>query len=208
MKSKNKKVKVSKEQKKLERKKFIKENKKTLIRGLIASVFLLIAVIFITRGCSRYFVSTAGYKEIDLAYIKDDQDEIVYPYAGEILLYYYCSTTGIEQNNEKKIVSASYNTALAEIGRYTDSVHTFKTKDDKTLANIAYINKHPNEEIVVDEILYDILKSAYGHMSITNNEFNLYAGQLEAFWTYVLQMQSLGVEVATLDPNISEIKAA
>ena len=48
MKSKNKKTKVSKEQKKIERRKFIKENKKTLIKGLIASVFLLIAVISIT----------------------------------------------------------------------------------------------------------------------------------------------------------------
>ncbi len=195
-------------EKSTEKVKFWTDRKKTITRVVLALIFLGVAIFFILRGCTGFLNKGTGYQTINVNAIETDQNEDgVYPFFNEISFSYYFTVTGPNQNTQKQELEQDYNAAVSTIFRYLDSERTY-LNGTISVKNIAYINAHPNEEIVIDETLYNILKSAYQHMNDSNGEYNIYAGQLETFWRDLIEKQELGAEMSVLDPFSSTTYAS
>lgn len=126
------------------------------LRSILAVVFLLIGAGFIAYGVSSYFSGSAGWAQIE-----STASEIN---CGSDFVFLYClGESDQSAAAEKRAVTALYSDA-------TEHAFQLFTADleFEDVHNLYYINRHLNEEIEVDPVLYEAfsLLQAYGDRSI------------------------------------------
>ncbi len=160
----------------------IKSDKKSIVKRFIWFViFMLIAVISLTYGmnaCSQNLKVKKGLKEIELSSIKLSNGHFITPFENEIQLYYYVDEN--KQHNASQMLSAVTRT-YSQIAYTTfQTLHCeYEFSENKS---IAYINNHPNQEIVVSKYLFDTLKDAYEKTCLENSHYSVFSGKIKDFW--------------------------
>ena len=112
------------------------------LRVILAVVFLLVGVIAIGYGMANLSSKDAGWTEIEA-----DSSEL--NCSGDFMLLYCLGESGTSATAENKALTACYSDASEYAFRmFTNDV------EYENVHNMYYINRHPNEEMEVDDVLY------------------------------------------------------
>ena len=140
------------------------DDKHVKLRIILIVVFIIIAGVFIGITLSRQFGTKAGWTTIEVTYDENNN-------SGDFVFQYELGTKNISLTSEKNQVSKIYTESLIKIYQLLDEVNEYQT-----LKNIYYINKHINEEIEVDSVLYESLKNLnntrYIYQSLIFNQYS------------------------------------
>lgn len=128
----------------------------TGLRLLLTLVLLLAGAGFITYAFSSLFSADVGWCEIESGAAE-------YHCGGDFTFLYRLGETDLSATAEKKLITSLYSDA-------TESAFQLFTNDVayEDVHNVFYINRHPNEEIEVDPVLYKAfsLVQDYGNRCI------------------------------------------
>lgn len=125
-------------------------------RLILVMVLLLIGVCALGYSLVSFLTADAGWTTIETNSSEAD--------CSDELIFQYCLGAGdMSATAENKAVSALYTKTAAKAYQL---FHVSQGFDD--VHNLYYINQHPNEEIVVDEVLYDAFTMIenYGNRAI------------------------------------------
>lgn len=140
------------------------DDKHVKLRIILIVVFIIIAGVFIGITLSRQFGTKAGWTTIEVTYDENNN-------SGDFVFQYELGTKNISLTSEKNQLSKIYTESLIKIYQLLDEVNEYQT-----LKNIYYINKHINEEIEVDSVLYESLKNLnntrYIYQSLIFNQYS------------------------------------
>lgn len=128
----------------------------TKLRIVLASLFLVIGLGFIAFFLIRTLTEEPGWQTIELT----NQN---YMEAGEIVLNYDLGRGDTSATEEKRNLQQAYSEEMMRVYRLFDAFHAYEN-----VANVYYINLHPNEVLVVDPALYNAfaLLEAHGDRSL------------------------------------------
>lgn len=112
------------------------------LRLILAVTFLLVGVIAIACGVANLSSKDAGWTEIEAS-----SEELS---CGDDFVFLYCLGQGdVSATAENKALTACYSEAAQRAFRmFTNDV------EYENVHNMYYINRHPNEEMEVDDVLY------------------------------------------------------
>lgn len=120
------------------------------LRLTLAVIFLLVGAFFLAYGVAHMSSKDAGWNEIEVT-----SSEL--NCGGDFVFMYYLGKDGVSAATEGKELTARYSEAAEYAFRiFTNDV------EYENVHNIYYINRHPNEEIVVDDVLYDAFSLIQG----------------------------------------------
>lgn len=114
------------------------------LRLLLVGIAILIAALAFSSAISNLLTVPGGWQEIEAANPKTG-------IAQQFVLNYNIGQAGMSANAELKSVSAVYTDALEDAYRVLSNVEV------EHYTNLCTLNRHPNETLTVDEILYDAL---------------------------------------------------
>lgn len=171
---------------------------KTTIRLMITVFLFLIGIGFLSYGIIDYLSADAGYQEIEYNFLNNSEGESVYP-LEEVTLTYYFAEGGFNTNSEMNSIVEKTQDDVNYVHILFDSKNLFLNESDEVIHNLAYINQNPNTAIVVDDLLYNSLKSAYEYTVSTNGVYNVYGGEILTFW------DNVSTNSAITDPAINPV---
>ena len=153
-------------------------DKNRTLRIIAAAVLLVIGLLALTSGFMSLLGKEAGWQEIQVSSGERDC-------SGDFTLQYYFSDANASAVNS--LLQSTYEEACVKAYRL------FTPYEEVTgVNNVWYINRHPNEEITVDPVLYAAFEK------LTDSSY-LYMGPVYAYYNNLI----LGAEdayVQTLDP--------
>jgi hypothetical protein len=151
--------------------------KNIVIRIIFFVLLVVIAVLafyFALTGNKKY---ATGYQKLE-ANVDDS-----YPYLNSIVTtYMYMEGNANSIKTNLRMVNSTYTNFLRKIYALTDAANEYQN-----YISLGYINNHLNEEIVLDNDLYTILKDAYTKTN-ENKNYSIYADSLYAFWHQIYGM--------------------
>ncbi len=153
---------------------------------IISIVALIVSAIFIVVGTVK---KDSGWTEV-LASPKTDINS-----DDDFYLYYRLGTSGNNVNAELKGLSDTYTTYLEK-----SYILLNEYKEYDNYKNLAYINNHPNEEVEVDEFLYNSIKEI-----LKENNRLLYSGLLVEYYDSLILADSYDTALK-LNPYKNEDK--
>ncbi len=130
--------------------------KHTKLRLVLTILLLLVGVGLITYAISSLFSADTGWCRIE-------SNATSYNCGEDFTFLYELGNAGMSATSEKKAITSLYSDATERAFRlFTNDV----AYDE--VCNVYYINRHPNEELTVDEVLYEAfsLIRDYGDRSI------------------------------------------
>ncbi len=112
------------------------------LRLILAVAFLVMGAFFIAYGVANLSLKKPGWSEIEVSSSE-------YNCSGDFVFLYCLGSGDISATAENKALTACYSDA-------TEYAFQMFTKDVayENVHNMYYINRHPNEELEVDDILY------------------------------------------------------
>lgn len=115
-------------------------------RTAAAVLLLVVGVALIVYSFTNFLSTDAGWQEIEADAARG------FHCGGDFTFLYELGNGEISVNSEKKELTALYSDAAkTAYGIFNADVEI------EGVANLWYLNHHPNEEIVVDEVLYNAL---------------------------------------------------
>ncbi|MDE6363916.1 MAG: hypothetical protein K2L86_06580 [Lachnospiraceae bacterium] len=124
---------------------------------------LILTILLIVVGVGALGYSLIAYLTADTGWTTIEAASSELNCSDELIFQYHIGTGELSATAEKKAVSALYTETTAKAYQL---FHTSMLFDG--VKNLYYINQHPNEEIVVDEVLYKAfsLLEKYGNRMI------------------------------------------
>lgn len=156
-------------------------------------IFLVVLLIMIAAGSFAYGVNAflsrnAGWQEIN-ANSRNDAANC----SQDFVFMYNLGASGAGATVEGKAIVALYTDATEQ------AYQLFHTKEGfEYVNNIYYINRHPNEEIIVDDMLY----KAFDLISQMGNR-NIYMGPVYMQYDDIFYCQE-DYQLADFDPYVNE----
>lgn len=156
-------------------------------------IFLVVLLIMIAAGSFAYGINAflsrnAGWQEIN-ANSRNDAANC----SQDFVFMYNLGASGAGATVEGKAIVALYTDATEQ------AYQLFHTKEEfEYVNNIYYINRHPNEEIIVDDMLY----KAFDLISQTGNR-NIYMGPVYMQYDDIFYCQE-DYQLADFDPYVNE----
>lgn len=159
-------------------------------RFVAAAVLLAVGVAAFAYAAHSSISAESGWTEIQA----DSGAET--NCGGEFVFLYCLGTNGMSPTAEKKAVTALYTQAARK-------AYMLFTCDEEFqgMANICYINRHPNEEIQVDALLYETFSLLQEHGSR-----QLYLGPVYDIYDNVFYCEE-DWQLADYDPRLNEDRA-
>lgn len=121
-------------------------DKHLLLRLVLFALALAVAAVSFTQGISALLTPMGGWQEI-----KATGREI--SLGDELNLYYELGTSGISPTTERKQLSVLYTQACVDAYRLFAETECFNG-----VRNLAQVNLHPGEVVMVDPALYSALE--------------------------------------------------
>ncbi len=116
------------------------------------------------------------------------------------LVYYLDNSNGSSTNNKYQTIK---DFVLEKAKYFFDLFYSFEDHDEK---GMNYINAHPNEDIQINELLYNSLLDAY---TKSNDNYSIFGGLLstyyESTWTY-FKVNTDSLTSKTIANDIAKIK--
>ncbi len=164
-----------------------KMSRKQVIRRVIIIVLLVaVAAVSFASGLTSYFSATKGWNEITVS------SSIM---TGEEFTFVYNLGAGdVSANTENKAITSLYTSALETTYQL---FNVYEEYDD--VVNLKTINDNPNQELVVDDILY----SAFERLLEADNRY-IYLGPIYYYYDYVFSALS-DYEASQYDHMIDEV---
>ena len=155
-------------------------------RLILICVLVVIAAVAFTAGVMSFVKGDPGWRAIEVTTGEVNcSEEFVFK-------YYFPSTRGAASAANKQIVSLYTEATQKAYWLFNaDEVHS----ENK---NIAYLNRHPNETVTVDPVLYNALEMLEG-----SGGRHLYLAEVYSQYDNVFLSETDG-EAATQDPARSE----
>lgn len=155
-------------------------------RLILICVLVVIAAVAFTAGVMSFVKGDPGWRTIEVTTGEVNcSEEFVFK-------YYFPSTRGAASAANKQIVSLYTEATQKAYWLFNaDEVHS-------EIKNIAYLNRHPNETVTVDPVLYDALEMLEG-----SGGRHLYLAEVYSQYDNVFLSETDG-EAATQDPARSE----
>ncbi|MCD7812493.1 MAG: hypothetical protein LUH20_00310 [Lachnospiraceae bacterium] len=114
------------------------------LRLVFVILFAIVGISALANGVLGLLSSDDGWQEIEADSSSTGNN------GSEFIFEYYLGASGLSVSAEKKALISLYTSALETAYQNFHNEESFDGVN-----NICYINAHPNEEIVVDDILYD-----------------------------------------------------
>ncbi|MCD7842657.1 MAG: hypothetical protein LUG56_09350 [Lachnospiraceae bacterium] len=114
------------------------------LRLFFTVIFAIVGITLLVQGVLGLLNANDGWQEIEADSTSSDNG------GSEFIFEYYLGAGGISATAEKKALVSLYTSALETAWQ---NFHNEETYDG--VYNVCYINAHPNEEIVVDDVLYN-----------------------------------------------------
>ncbi|MDE7202686.1 MAG: hypothetical protein K2O91_12485 [Lachnospiraceae bacterium] len=112
------------------------------LRLILAVVFLVMGAFFIAYSVANLSSKESGWNEIEV-------QSSEYNCSGDFVFLYCLGEGDVSATAENKAISACYSNATEyAFQMFTNDV------EYESIHNMYYINRHPNQEIEVDDILY------------------------------------------------------
>ncbi len=112
------------------------------LRLILTVVFLIVGAFFIAFGVANLSSKEAGWTEIEVSSSELNCSE-------DFVFIYRLGESGTSTTAENKAITARYSEAVEYAFRmFTNDV------EYENVHNMYYISRHPNEEMVVDDVLY------------------------------------------------------
>ncbi len=163
-------------------------DKNVLFRAILVGVLLVIGVSSIAYGVKSLLQVESGWTEIHADASADTN------LSNEFVFMYNLGTNSeLSVTAENKAVIAVYTDVMVKVYELFHNGQEFENVN-----NIYYINKHPNEEIVVDDMLY----AAFSVISEYENR-NIYLAPVYAQYNNLFYCED-DVELVTFDPYLNE----
>ena len=155
-------------------------------RLILICVLVVIAAVAFTAGVMSFVKGDPGWRTIEVTTGEVNcSEEFVFK-------YYFPSTRGAASAANKQIVSLYTEATQKAYWLFNaDEVHS-------EIKNIAYLNRHPNETVTVDPVLYNALEMLEG-----SGGRYLYLAEIYSQYDNVFLSETDG-EAATQDPARSE----
>ena len=113
------------------------------LRFVIVAILIIIAVVSFTYGIRAFLTVNKGWTEIKTNSSADTN------IGNEFVFMYNLGSGDMSATAENKILVSLYSDVMV------DAYELFHTNEEfEHVNNVCYINQHPNEEIVVDTMLY------------------------------------------------------
>ena len=157
------------------------KNKK--LRQILIVVLLAVAVVSITTGIMSLLNKESGWQKVEITTEARNCSQ-------NFIFQYNFSGSGAEATALNKQLEAAYSDASVK-------AYQLFTPDEgfEGVNNVYYINRHPNEEIVVDPVLYD----AFAKLEGTRY---LYLGPVYAHYNNLI-FNASDAYVQQLDPTLN-----
>ena len=142
--------------------------------ALFVIAIIIAAVSFgfgISQCTNQYKITTGLY---DFNFSDDLNDESYYELNKRLNLVYYLDDSNNTSANKKYQTIKDF--VLTKAKYFFDLYYSF---EDHDLKGMNYINAHPNEDIQIDELLYNSLKDAY---SKSNSNYSIFGGLLFTYY--------------------------
>lgn len=168
------------------------------LRIVLFVLALAVAVTAFTTG-----VLQIGHKDTGYQTVAAEPDSDAVGYANDVTFKYYLEGSSNEIKEQLKAVTSAYSATMKRAYKFLDA-----SKEYPGYTNIATINKAINSgsgasgDIAVSAELYEILKTAYDY-SRRSEGFNLFAGELYAYWNSILSLE----DPAPFDPALEQDEA-
>lgn len=159
-------------------------------------IFLVVLLVMVAAGAFAYGINEmlsqeSGWQEISAS----TGGEI--NCSEEFVFLYNLGASGVSATAENKVLTALYTDAAEKAYQLFHTKETFENVN-----NICYINQHPNEEIVVDEVLYE----AFELLKEYNNR-TIYLGPVYVHYDDIFTCQE-DAQLMDFDPAMNEEVAA
>ena len=115
-----------------------------------------------------------------------------YSCADDFVFYYNLGLNELDSKTEEKLISAEYTKAIEYSYKLLN-----KYKEYQDIKNLYYINNHPNEEIEVDEYLYDSLKM------VSSSSYLIYTSPIVDMYEALFSAPT-DLDASKLNPKINE----
>ncbi len=147
-----------------------------IVRIILLVAFIGVAIFFLGRAVIDIFSTKPGWNSVNVNKIEINESESVTPYYGDVQMTYYYESRDAQLNNQD-VIESIFNTSLEMTFKEFDETHLYDN-----INNIAYINAHPNTEIIVSDYLYEVLQSAYNYSLSSQGVYNVFAKYSDDFW--------------------------
>ena len=147
--------------------------------GLRLALFLIamgLAVYFFTNAVTNMGIHEEGYYVITPGTDKETPNYS----SGVEFTYHITGEKPAEMRELNKLVTQEYSAVLARAYKLLSSSEVFEE-----YRNIAYIDGHRGEKIVLSDELYSVLKDAYDKTE-DQKGFNMFAGALYSEWESIV----------------------
>lgn len=177
-------------------------SKRIWLRIALFVMAIIIAAVSFGIGlstCSNQYKIEEGM--YDFSFSSDLTDESYYELNKRLnLVYYLDNSNGTSTNNKYQTIK---DFVLNKAKYFFDLFYSF---EDHDLLGMNYINAHPNEDIVIDELLYNSLLDAYNK---SNDHYSIFGGLLttyyESTWTY-FKVNTDSLTSETIRNDLEKIK--
>lgn len=149
-------------------------------KHLKTRIFIFVLAFLLAIFSFSYGVYSISKKEPGIYEIEAIRNDDVKFYNSGIKLYYYLEGNSNQIKSNLESISNLYSNSLVNIHCLLNNKNTYEN-----YKNIAYINKHLNEDITLDETLFNIILDAYDK-TLQNNGYNMFAGPLFESWNSIL----------------------
>lgn len=158
-------------------------------------IAIIIAVVSFSIAFSKLNTKEEGFYQLNL-----NKNHELYQKSTNYTMMYKLHGSNDSIKQQLEVLNLLYEQSFSKIAQLVDSENTYENVN-----NIAYINQHLNEEIEIDEKLYQILMDAYNK---TNNSLNysIFSSPLFQKWEKYSSFDELTIK--EFDPyyNLNEEK--
>lgn len=154
-----------------------------IILFILSFCVIIASVVGIIIGLNK---KDSGWSEIDANPVSE------YSCADDFVFYYNLGLNELDIKTEEKLISAEYTKAIEYSYKLLN-----KYKEYQDIKNLYYINNHPNEEIEVDEYLYDSLKM------VSSSSYLIYTSPIVDMYEALFSAPT-DLDASKLNPKINE----
>ncbi|MBQ3419041.1 MAG: FAD:protein FMN transferase [Erysipelotrichaceae bacterium] len=158
-------------------------------------ILVILSLLLVACSATKEENEAIKKESVFLGTLNDSEGQMVLPLNTEVYLT-YC------KESKKDVLLNKCQELLFEYHKLLDSYRYYIDEDNKTITNLKVINQHFNEEIVIDEKLFDALKEAIELSKLTKGYFNPTIGKLFALYND----KFLPYDTNNTDPSKEEIK--
>ena len=158
-------------------------------------ILVILSLLLVACSATKEENEAIKKENVFLGTLNDSEGQMVLPLNTEVYLT-YC------KESKKDVLLNKCQELLFEYHKLLDSYRYYLDEDNKTITNLKVINQHFNEEIVIDEKLFDALKEAIELSKLTKGYFNPTIGKLFALYNDKL----LPYDTNNTDPSKEDIE--